>query len=201
MAGMSAEFTRFLSARQKSFSVSSGISCRRFQRFRASIPPQRGFAFHFQIYARSIHSRNFVKRSSFCGGSKGVSTRSLISSDSSRPRNHAHSEGSRLGRPRPCQASSRAIELLLGQSLQPHHEHRNFDVSMACAPRLWVIVVLPNRDCGIQVAARIRAVREGLAKFDKFHNQSHGLVALHMKQAPRSCFTAAASPHTSPHTR
>ncbi len=82
MAGMSAEFTRFLSARQKSFSVSSGISCRRFQRFRASIPPQRGFAFHFQIYARSIHSRNFVKRSSFCGGSKGVSTRSLISSDS-----------------------------------------------------------------------------------------------------------------------
>src|SRR5208282_5776990 len=99
---------------------------------------------------------------------------------------HARNEDSRLGLPHPYRASSRAIGSLLGQSLQTHHKHADLYVSVASTPRLRIVVVLPDRDGGIQVAARIRAIREGLTEFDKFHDQSHSLVALHHEQFLRS---------------
>jgi len=79
MAGMSWELRRFFNAIQNCFSLRSGISCSRVQRFLASIPPQRGIAFHFHWYARSIHSLKAANRVSFGGvGSGAVRVNSIF---------------------------------------------------------------------------------------------------------------------------
>src|SRR5208282_3854452 len=97
---------------------------------------------------------------------------------SSQVDSHAHSEGSQLGLPCPYLASSRAIELLLGQSSQPHHEARDFYVCVPCAPRFFLATIVCDVDRGVQITRPVRAIRKFLPEFDPFNSELHGLSPL-----------------------